>query len=60
MEVEMTGKCVKRGAGYGLEIPRKYHVNDQGKAVAWVSKKANLIIKEYECVENRCLDEKKN
>ena len=60
MEVEVTGKCVKRGAGYGLEIPRKYHVNDQGKAVAWVSKKANLIIKEYECVENRCLDGKKN
>ena len=60
MEVEMTGKCVKRGAGYGLEIPRKYHVNDQGKAVAWVTKKANLIIREYECVENRCLDEKKN
>ena len=60
MEVEMTGKCVKRGAGYGLEIPRKYHVNDQGEAVAWVTKKANLIIREYECVENRCLDEKKN
>ena len=60
MEVEMTGKCVKRGAGYGLEIPRKYHVNDQGKAVAWVTKKANLIIREYECVENRCLDKKKN
>ena len=60
MEVEVTGKCVKRGAGYGLEIPRKYHVNDQGKAVAWVTKKANLIIREYECVENRCLDEKKN
>ena len=60
MEVEVTGKCVKRGAGYGLEIPRKYHVNDQGKAVAWVTKKANLIIREYECVENRCLDKKKN
>ena len=60
MEVEMTGKCVKRGAGYGLEIPCKYHVNDQGKAVPWVTKKANLIIREYECVENRCLDEKKN
>ena len=56
----MTGKCVKRGAGYGLEIPRKYHVNDQGKAVAWVTKKANLIIRENECVENRCLDKKKN
>ena len=60
MEVEMTGKCVKRGAGYELEIPRKYHVNDQGKAVAWVTKKANLIIREYECVENRCLDKKKS
>ena len=60
MEVEVTGKCVKRGAGYGLEIPRKYHVNDQGKAVAWVTKKANLIIRENECVENRCLDKKKN
>ena len=44
MEVEVIGKYVNRGAGYGLEIPFKYHVSGQGKAVAWVSKKVNLTI----------------
>ena len=43
-----------------MEIPFKYHVSVQEKAVAWVSKKVNLIIKEHKCVVNRCLDEKKN
>ena len=59
MEIEVTGKYVNREAGYGLEIPCKYHVSSQEKAVAWESKKVNLIIKEHECVANRCLDEKK-
>ena len=49
---------VNWGAGCGLEIPCKYHVSSQEKAVAWVSKKVNLIIKEHEFVVNRCLDEK--
>ena len=50
MEVEVTGKYVKRGPGCRLEIPCKYHVSGQEKAAAWVSKKVNLIIKEHECV----------
>ena len=58
MEVEVTGKYVNRGAGYKLEIPCKCHVSGQEKAVAWVSKKVNLIIKEHECVVNICLDGK--
>ena len=58
MEIEVSGKYVNRGAGCGLEILRKYHVSGQEKAVAWVSKKVNLIIKEHECAVNRCLDEK--
>ena len=45
----MNEKYVNWGAGYGLEIPCKYHVSGQGKAVFWVSKKVNLIIKEHEC-----------
>ena len=59
MELEVTGKYVSQGEGYGLEMVCKYHVSGQEKAVAWVSKKVNLIIKEHECVVNRCLDEKK-
>ena len=59
MGVEGTGKYVNRGAGYRLEIPCKYHVTSQKKGVAWVSKKVNLIIKDHECVINRCLDEEK-
>ena len=34
MEIEVTGKYVNREAGYGLEIPCKYHVSGQEKAVA--------------------------
>ena len=59
MEVEGTGKYVNRGAGHGLEIPYKYHVSGQKKGVAWVSKKVSLIIKDHECVVNRCLEEEK-
>ena len=59
MEAEVTGKYVNREAGYRLEISYKYHVSGQEKAVAWVSKKVNLIIKEHERVVNRYLDEKK-
>ena len=33
MEVQVTGKYVNRGAGYGLEILCKYHVSGQEKAV---------------------------
>ena len=58
MEAEVTGKYVNREAGYRLEISYKYHVSGQEKAVAWVSKKVNLIIKEHECVVNRWLDKK--
>ena len=47
MEVEKTaGEYVNQGVGYGLETPCKYHVSGQEKAVVWVSKKVNLIIKE--------------
>ena len=59
MEVEVTGKYVNQGTGYGLEIPCKHHASGQEEAVAWVSKKVNLIIKEHECIVNRCFDEKK-
>ena len=59
MEVELTGKYVNRGGGYGLEIPCKYHDSGPEKAMPWVSKEVNLIIKKHECVINRCLDENK-
>ena len=58
MVVEVAGKCINRGAGYELEIPCKCHVIGQEKAVAWVSKKVNLIIKGHEYVVIICLDEK--
>ena len=45
MEVELTGKYVNRGAGYGVEIPSKYHVSGPEKAAAWVSEKFNFMIK---------------
>ena len=59
IDVEVTGKYVNRGGGYRLEIPCKYHDCGQEKAMPWVSKEVNLIIKIHECVINRCLDENK-
>ena len=34
IKVEVTGKYVNQGAGYGLELPYIYHVSSQEKAVA--------------------------
>ena len=59
VKLEVTEKYVNWGASYGLEIPCKYHVSGQEKAVAWVSNKVNLIIKEHGCVVKRFLDQKK-
>ena len=58
MEVKLTGKYVNL-SGYGLELPWEYHLGGPENAVAWVSNKVNLIIKEHECAVNRCLDKKK-
>ena len=59
IEAEVTGKYINRGDGYGLELPCKYHVSGQEKAVTWLSNKINLITKEHESIVNRCLDKKK-
>ena len=59
MDVEVKGKYINRGAGYGLEIPCTYHVSGQEQAVAWVSKRIKLASEEHEDIVNRCLDKKK-
>ena len=36
LELEITGKRVKRVSGYGLEIPGRFRFNGLGKATQWL------------------------
>ena len=37
LETKVTGKRINRGGGYGLEVPCKYRISEQEKAVDWIS-----------------------
>ena len=52
IEVEVLGKRVNRGSGYGLEIPVKY---GQEKLIQWLAKKLEAVIKELECKISKCV-----
>ena len=50
IEVEVVGKRMNRGGGYGLEIPVAYRFNGPEKLVKWLIKKIkpsekSLIVK---------------
>ena len=49
IEVEVVGKSLNRGGGYGLEIPVKYRFYGQEKIVQWFTKKIRNGKKELEC-----------
>ena len=55
IEVEVLGKRVNRGSGYGLEIPVKYWYYDQEKLIQWLAKKLEAVKKELECKISKCL-----
>ena len=55
LSIEVTGKRVTRGTGYGLEIPAKFHFYGPGNAIVWIrSKTANIRNKLSQNV-NLCL-----
>ena len=55
IEVEVLGKRVNRGSGYGLQIPVKYRYYGQEKLIQWSTKKLEEVKKELECKISKCL-----
>ena len=55
IEVEVLGKKVNRGSGYGLEIPVKYRYYGREKLIQWLAKKLEAVKKELECKISKCL-----
>ena len=55
IEVQVVGKKLNRGGGYGLEIPVIYRFYDQEKLVNWLIKKIETVKKELECKVSKCL-----
>ena len=51
----VLGPRVNRGAGYGLEVPVRYHFQGHEKAIAWVKKKVGGKEKEIDTKVSRCL-----
>ena len=55
MEVDILGKRVNRGSGYGLKIPVRYHFLGPAKAIDWSKNKLETVKKELECNVSKCL-----
>ena len=58
LETKLTGKRINRGGGYGLEVPCKYCISGQEKAVDWIKIKATIFIQEHSLAVNKCLGKK--
>ena len=55
LSVEVTGKRINRGAGYGLEIPAKFHIDGPENAIRWIKTKIDKIEKKLYNNVNHCL-----
>ena len=55
IEVQVVGKRLNHGGGYGLEIPVIYCFYGQEKLVNWLIKKTEAVKKELECKVSKCL-----
>ena len=51
-------KRINQGGGYGLEVPCKYHISGQEKAVNWIKRKATTFQQEHSLAVNKCLGKK--
>ena len=58
LETKVTGKRINRGGGYGLQVPCKYCISGQEKAVDWIKRKATTILQEHSLAVNKCLGKK--
>ena len=55
IEVQVVGKKLNCGGGYGLEIPVTSRFYGQEKLVNWLIKKIQAVNKELECKVSKCL-----
>ena len=58
LEAKVTGKRINRGGGYGLDVPRKYRISGQEKAVDWIKRKVTTFLQEHSLGVNKCLGKK--
>ena len=58
LETKVTGKRINLGRGYGLEVPCKYCISGQEKAVDWIKRKATTFLQEHLLAVNKCLGKK--
>ena len=58
VENNVTRKRINRGGGYGLEVPCKYRISGQEKAVDWMKRKATTFLQEHSLAVNKCLGKK--
>ena len=52
LETKVTGKKINRGGWYGLEVPCKYRISGQQKAVDWIKRKATTFLQEHSLAVN--------
>ena len=57
-EIKVPGIRINRGGGYGLEVPCKYRISGQEKAVDWIKRKATTFLQEHSLAVNKCLGKK--
>ena len=55
IEVQVAGKRLNCGGGYGLEISVIYRFHGHEKLVNWLIKKFEAVKKELECKVPKCL-----
>ena len=58
LETEVTGKRINRGGGYGLEVPCKYRISGEEKAVDWIKRKTTTFLPKQSLAVNKCLEKK--
>ena len=58
LETKVNGKRINRGRRYGLEVPCKYRIAGQEKAIDWIKRKATAFLQEHSLAVNKCLEKK--
>ena len=55
VQVQVTGKRVNRGSGYGLEIPVKFIFQGTSRAINWIRKRISEVDDGVQAKVDRCL-----
>ena len=58
LENKVIEKRINRGREYGLEVPCKYRISRQQKAVDWIKRKVTTLLQEHSLAVNKYLGKK--